>query len=66
MDILPKKASPTLNKKTKLRIPIAMLNPFFCKKLTIGPPMVPQLYVKKLLIIFLFPSLFEINSSLVF
>jgi len=53
-----------LNKKTNPRIPIAILNPFFLKKLIIGPPIVPPIHVKKILITFLFPSLFEIKESL--
>ena len=36
MDILPRKASPTLNKKTNPKIPKAIEKPFFLKKLVIG------------------------------
>ncbi len=41
MDILPRKASPILKRKTKPRIPTAIEKPFFLKKLIIGPPIVP-------------------------
>ena len=41
MDIRPRNASPILNRKTKPKIPIAIETPFFLKKLTIGPPIVP-------------------------
>ena len=41
MDIRPKNASPILNKNTKPKIPNAIENPFFLKKLIIGPPSVP-------------------------
>ena len=43
MDILPRKASPTLNKKTNPKIPKAIEKPFFLKKLVIGPLMVPPI-----------------------
>ena len=52
MDIRPKKASPILNKNTKLKIPTAIENPFFLKKLIIGPPIVPVIQAVKLVIIF--------------
>ncbi len=38
---LPKNASPILKRKTKPKIPKAILKPFFLKKLIIGPPIVP-------------------------
>ena len=44
MDILPRKASPILNKKTKPKIPKAILNPFFLKKLITGPAVVPLIH----------------------
>ena len=43
MDILPIKASPILNKKTNANIPAAIANPFFLKKLIIGPAIVPEI-----------------------
>ena len=64
IDILPKKASPILNKKTNPKIPIAIENPFFLKKLITGPPIVPdnhdKIFVKKLL----FTSLFLMHRLL--
>ena len=39
-----------MNKKTKPNIPTAMANPFFLKKLITGPPIVPVIYAKKLVI----------------
>jgi len=54
MDILPRKASPILKRKTKPKIPNAILKPFFLKKLTIGPAIVPLIQAiigaKKLLL----------------
>ena len=44
MDILPKKASPILKRKTNPKIPIAIFNPFFLKKLIIGPAIVPLIH----------------------
>jgi hypothetical protein len=44
MDILPRKASPTLNKKTNPNIPRAIEKPFFLKKLVIGPLIVPPIH----------------------
>ena len=41
MDIRPRKASPILKRNTNPKIPMAILNPFFLKKLIIGPPIVP-------------------------
>ena len=58
MDIRPKNASPILNKKTKLKIPNAIDNPFFLKKLIIGPPRVPLTQAIIFVIIFCAPSLF--------
>ena len=44
MDIRPRNASPILKRKTKQRIPNAILNPFFLKKLKIGPATVPLIH----------------------
>jgi len=41
IDILPKNASPILNKNIKLKIPIATLNVFLVKKLISGLTTVP-------------------------
>ena len=41
MDIRPRNASPILNKNINPKIPMAIANPFFFKKLIIGPIMVP-------------------------
>ena len=41
MDIRPRNASPILKRNTNPKIPRAILNPFFLKKLNIGPPIVP-------------------------
>ena len=41
----------------------AILNPFFLKKLTIGPPTVPPIHVSKSVNIFLELNLFEISLS---
>ena len=49
MDILPRNASPILNKNTKPSIQIAIVNPFFLKKLIIGFPTVPDMYATNLL-----------------
>ena len=43
-DILPRNASPTLNKKTNPKIPKAIEKPFFLKKLVIGPLIVPPIH----------------------
>ena len=59
----PKNASPTLNKKTKPNIPIAIEKPFFLKKLIIGPPKVPLIQAISFVKIFCEPSLFCINWS---
>ena len=40
-DILPKKASPILKRNTNPKIAIAILKPFFLKKLITGPTTVP-------------------------
>ena len=52
MDILPRNASPILKRNTNPKIPRAILNPFFLKKLNIGPAIVPLIhaadFVKKL------------------
>ena len=42
IDIRPRKASPILKRNTNPKIPKAILNPFFLKKLMIGPRTVPQ------------------------
>ena len=55
MDIRPRNASPILNKNTKPKIPTAIANPFFLKKLIIGPPIVPVIQATKLVIILLDP-----------
>ena len=39
-------ASPILNKKTNPKIPVAIANPFFLKKLIIGQPIVPVISQK--------------------
>ena len=44
MDIRPRKASPILKRNTKAKIPKAILNPFFLKKLIIGPAIVPLIH----------------------
>ena len=44
-------------KKTNPRIPTAIENPFFLKKLIIGPPTVPVMYAKNAVIGFLEPNL---------
>ena len=62
-DILPKNASPTLNKKTNPKIPKAIEKPFFLKKLIIGPLIVPPIHVSNFVIIFSFVNLFEINYA---
>ena len=43
MDILPRNASPILKRNTNPKIPIAILKPFFLKKLTTGPPTVSEI-----------------------
>ena len=48
IDIRPRKASPILKRKTKPKIPKAILNPFFLKKLIIGPPTVPLIHATDL------------------
>ena len=58
MDIRPRKASPILNKKTKPKIPKAIENPFFLKKLITGPPRVPLIQTIIFVIKFCEPILF--------
>ena len=55
-----------MNKKTKPNIPTAMANPFFLKKLIIGPPIVPVMYAKKLVVKLLDPSFPKIIESVSF
>ena len=57
MDIRPRNASPILNKNTKPKIPNAMENPFFLKKLITGPPSVPLIQAIIFVIKFCDPSL---------
>ena len=57
MDIRPKNASPILNKNTKPKIPKAIENPFFFKKLIIGPPRVPLIHATIFVIKFFDPIL---------
>ena len=66
MDILPRNASPTLNKKTNPNIPSAIEKPFFLKKLIIGPLIVPPIHDTNWVNIFSFLNLFEINLSFSF
>ena len=66
MDIRPRKASPILNKNTKPKIPTAIANPFFLKKLIMGPLTVPVIQAIKLVIILLDPSLLFIIWSVSF
>ena len=63
MDILPRNASPILNKNTKPSIQIAIVNPFFLKKLIIGFPIVPDMYATNLLNLFDDPSFSSISLS---
>ena len=51
-DIRPKKASPILKRKTKPKIAIAILKPFFLKKLITGPITVPVNHATTLVKIF--------------
>ena len=62
----PRNASPILNKKTKPNIPTAIANPFFLKKLIIGPIIVPVIYAVKLFIKLLDPSFSDIFLSVAF
>ena len=59
----PRNASPILNKNTNPNIPAAIANPFFLKKLMIGPPIVPVMYAIKLVITLLDPSFPSISLS---
>ena len=47
----------SLNKNTKPKIPKAIENPFFLKKLIIGPPRVPLIQATIFVIKFFDPSL---------
>ena len=62
-DILPKKASPILKRKTKPKITIAILKPFFLKKLITGPITVPVNHATTLVKIFDEPNLSSIILS---
>ena len=58
MDILPRNASPILKRNTNPKIPRAILNPFFLKKLNIGPAIVPLIHAADFVKKFGDPSLF--------
>ena len=66
MDILPKKASPILKRKTNPKMAIAILNPFFLKKLVTGPITVPASQATDFVKVFEAPNFSSIILSFIF